>query len=178
MLNEIENGIVTLLTAKLASARKIAVQKGVFEGLAQPGVYACAEAASFEKESQRSYRQHLTVYVDMIFTSLKDQKARREGINLILEAALQYLFLQDLGLGIHPLIPKRWRNVTTEELDEKGLIAYSLELTTSYSITRLDDAAVADLLSLGITYFLQDPLPSSTANATDTVSLPTLPKLN
>jgi hypothetical protein len=173
MLNEIENGIVSLLTTKLDSARKVAVQKGV-EGLVQPGVYANVEAGDFEKQGQRSYYQHLTVYVDIVFTSLKDQKTRREGINLILEGTLQLLLLKNLGLQIQPLRPKGWRNTTTPELDEKGLISYTLELTTAYSIIPLDDEVVTDLMTIGLDYYLQPD--DTTVDSGDTISLPLLPK--
>jgi hypothetical protein len=153
MINEIENAIVTLLTNQLAAAHKIAVQKGV-AGLTQPAVYASVEAGSFERISNSTVKQAVTVYLDIIFSSLKDQKARREGVNLILEGAVQLLLMNSLGLAVHPLMPKNWRNTTTTELDELGLISYSLELATSYHLTKLSDDEINDLITIGVSYLL------------------------
>lgn len=173
MINEIENAIVSLLTAKLASARKIAVQKGT-AGIAQPAVYASVESGSFERIGQNKSKLNLTVWLDIIFSNLKDQKERREGINLILEGAVQLLLQNDLGLNIHPLEPKNWKNTTTEEFDELGMISYSLELSTFYHLAKLDTEITTDLLRVGMECYLQD-VPDSTADATELIDLPLLP---
>lgn len=173
MINEIENGTVALISDKLESARKIGVQKGV-QGLTQPAVYASVDEGRFERITQTKVKQFATLYVDLIFTSLKDQQARREGINLILEGCLQLLLLSDLGLTIQPLMPKRWRNTTTEELDKLGLISYSLELETSYILEKLETEAITDLLHVGLTYYLN--IGTALADGSDTVSLPLVPK--
>jgi hypothetical protein len=174
MLNEIETNIAELLTTRLESARKVGVQRGV-QGLTQPAVYVSAEAGTFERQTQWTYKHTVTVYVDIIFSSLKDQKSRRDGINLILEGALQLLLLNTLGLAIDPLKPKSWRNTTTEELDGLGLISYSLELTTSFLVEKQEEEVVTDLLTVGLTYYLQEP-DDETADAADVVNLPELPK--
>lgn len=174
MINEIENSLVALITSRLESARKIGVQKGI-QGLAQPAVYASIEEGKFEKHGQKSVQQYLKVYLDIIFSNLKDQRSRREGINLILEGAVQLLLFNNLGLQIAPLEPKNWRNTTTTELDELGMISYSLELSTSYFLTKSEDEAVTDLLSVGLSLYLADPA-DETADATDIVALPELPK--
>jgi hypothetical protein len=168
MLNEIENGLVERITQRLESARKIGVQKGV-EGLTQPAVYASAEAGTFKKVGQSSFEHEVKIFLDVIFSNLKDQRSRREGINLILEGIVQLLTLQTLDLSIDPLRPLSWRNTTTEDMDKLGLISYSLELRTAYIITRVDDEAVTDLLTIGLQYYLKPG--DDTADAGDTVTL-------
>jgi hypothetical protein len=153
MLNEIEDNTVTLLTSKLESARVIGVQKGT-AGIAQPAVYASAESGTFEKVTQAIWRHNVTLYVDIIFSNLRDQRSRREGINLILEGVAGLLLLNSLGLKIEPIKPKGWKNTTSPEMDELGLIAYSLELTTSYTLTRLNDETAGELLKVGLNYYL------------------------
>lgn len=167
MLNEIENAIVTLLTDKLESARKIGVQKGVWS-LSQPAVFASAEAGAFERMGQAKVKHSVTVYLDILFKHLKGPKERREGVNLILEGALQLLLLNDLGLAIHPLVPKSWRNTTTGELEELGLISYSLELTTFYHMEKLGEEAVDDLITIGVSYLLKPG--DDTVDASDTLT--------
>ncbi|MRR56960.1 MAG: DUF1834 family protein [Deltaproteobacteria bacterium] len=168
MLNEIEDGIVALLTTKLESARKIGVQKGV-EGLVQPAVYASAEGGKFEKIGQVKVKHYITVYVDIVFKSLKHQEARREGINLILEGVVQALMFETLGLPIEQLMPKEWRNTTTDEMDELGLIAYSMELGTHFYISKQSTEEVDDLLGLAMGFFLKPG--DETADAENDVPL-------
>ncbi|MDR3631481.1 MAG: DUF1834 family protein [Desulfocapsaceae bacterium] len=168
MLTQIEDAIVALLTTKLAaSSARISVQKG-FEGLPQPAVYVSTEAGRFEKISQSTFREHLTLFVDVLFSQRSDERERRKGIYLILEGILQTLLLQDLGLQVKPIEPQNWRNTTTEEFRKQGLLAFSLELTTSYTISKQDDETVTDLLAVGLNYYLE---PGDRLEASDTVTL-------
>ncbi|MCL2790119.1 MAG: DUF1834 family protein [Desulfobulbus sp.] len=173
MLNQIEDAIVALIKAKLAAAAgKVAVQKGV-EGIPQPAVYVSTEAGRFEKVTFSSYKHELTIYVDIVFSYRgADDANRRKGIYLILEGVLQALLLQDLGLAIKPLVPKNWRNTTVEELRQQGLLAFSLELATSYTISRAasdEEAAAPDLLTVGLNYYLTPG--DDIADAVDLVTL-------
>ena len=70
-------------------------------------------------------------------------------------------------------VTKSFRNITTEELKSKGLIAYSLELTTDYHIKRIDDEAVTDLFTVGLQYYLQPD--DEIADAADEVTVQTPP---
>jgi len=170
MINQIEDAIVTRIKAKLgATAGKVDVQKGV-EGIPQPAVYVSTEAGRFEKLTQASFKQHLTLFVDIVFSyrGAKDSE-RRKGIYLILEGILQALLLQDLGLTIKPLEPQSWRNTTIEELRGQGMLSFSLELSTAYPISRLDDEALVDLLTIGLNYYLTPG--DDTTVSSDTVIL-------
>ena len=168
MITQIEDAIVALLKVKLtASTAGISVQKG-FEGLPVPAVYVSTEAGRFEKITQSTFREHLTIYVDILFLQLSDERERRKGIYLIMDGILQTLLLQDLGLSIKPLMPESWRNTTHEEFRKKGLMAFSLEVATSYTITKQDDETVTDLLAVGLNYYLE---PGDQLAASDTVTL-------
>jgi hypothetical protein len=81
---------------------------------------------------------------------------------------------ETLGLGIGDLMPKGWRNTTTSDLDELGLIAYSLELTTHYYITKQSDEEITDLLRVGLEYILAPG--DEAADSADLVELPEQPK--
>jgi hypothetical protein len=169
MLTEIEDAIVTLLGAKLAAGTaKIAVQKG-FEGLPQPAVYVATESGRIEKISQSTVRHSLTVWVDILFSGLSDERQRRKGIYMILEGCLQALLFQTLGLTINPLQPEDWHNTTPEEYRKQGLMCFSLKLSTSYTISKQDEAAVEDLLAVGLNYYLTPG--DEVADAVDTVTL-------
>jgi len=170
MINQIEDAIVTRIKAKLGTtAGKVDVQKGV-EGIPQPAVYVSTEAGRFEKITQATFKQHLTLFVDIVFSyrGAKDSE-RRKGMYLILEGILQALLLQDLELKIKPLEPQSWRNTTVEEFRAQGLLSFSLELTTAYTISKLDDEALTDLLTIGLNYYLTPG--DDTVDASDTVTL-------
>lgn len=169
MINEIEDAIVERLTGQLAAAF-IDVQKG-FEGIPQPAVYVSTEAGEFVKLSAASFRQTLTIFVDIIFSHLASERERRKGMYLILEGVLQSLLMQTLGLQITRLAPSNWRNTTTEEFRSKGLLTFSLEMKTSYTISVTDDEEVYDLLRVGLSYYLQDPEDDDAADAADVVEL-------
>ncbi len=175
MISQIEDALVGRITSKMATtAGMVAVQKG-FEGISQPAVYVSTEEGKFVKEANSTYLHHLTLFVDIIFEHLGDEQQRRKGIYLILEGILQTVMLQDLGLKIRPLIPKGWRNATTEDIRDHGLLAFALELETAYSITRQpSDEVVTDLLRVGMSYYLVPG--DAIADASDTVTLPLMPK--
>jgi len=171
MLTQIEDAIVARIKTKLAAAAGVVtVQKGA-EGLPQPAVYVSTEEGSFRAVTQTSFNQEVKIFVDIIFSHLASEGERRKGVYLILLGIIQTLLLQKLGLAIKPLTPRGWRNTTTEEFREKGLIVYSLELATSFVITKLDDEATDDLLLVGLNYYLQDPADDGEIDASDELTL-------
>lgn len=169
MLTQIEDAIVDRIQTKLAAtAGMVAVQKGA-EGIPHPAVYVSTEEGSFKEITQVSFNQEVRIFVDIIFSNLASEGERRKGVYLILQGIIQTLLLQKLGLAIKPLKPTRWRNITTEEFRKEGLIVYSLELATSFVITKLDEEVVADLLTVGLNYYLKPG--DDTVDASDTVTL-------
>lgn len=168
-IDQIEDAISDRIKTKLANvAGMVAVQKGS-NSISQPAVYVSAEEGKFEQEGKITFRQQVIVYVDILFEHLSDEQQRRQGVFMILAAVLQTLMIQDLGLKIQPIKPGSWRNSTSEELQQHGVIAFTLTLETSYAIERLDDEAVTDLLRVGLNYYLKPG--DAVADATDTVTL-------
>lgn len=155
MINQIEDAIVARIKENLSTAAgKVAVQKGA-DGIVQPAVYVSTEAGKFGKISQATYEHELTLYVDIVFAYRgADDRDRRKGIYLILEGVLQTIFLQRLGLDIKPVLPKNWRNTTTEEYRQQGMLIFSLELATAYTISRLEETEAQELMAIGLNYYL------------------------
>ena len=173
MLSAIEEATVARIKAKLTvAATRIDVQRGI-EGTPQPAVYVSVEEGAFTRVTDDVIRQTVTIYVDVVFSNLQSEAQRRKGVYPIMEGVLGCLFGQRLALEITPLAPKSFRNTTTPELKKDGLIAYSLELNTSYHIRRIDDEAVEDLLTVGLTYYLQPD--DEVADAEDTVIVQVVP---
>lgn len=175
-ISDIEDGIVDRLTAKMSGVGKISVQKG-FDGFPQPALYVSTEEGQLERVTNTRYKQRVKIYLDVIFKHLGEEKERRRGIYTILQASILTLLAQDLGLDIHPIEPKSWRNVTTTEYSSKGLLAFTIELATSFTITVLNDEQLTDLMEVGLSYYLQDAPDDDIVDAEDTVSLPDLPKI-
>lgn len=169
MLSAIEEASVARIKNKLTAAvTRIDVQRGI-EGIPQPAVYVSVEEGTFTRVTDDVYRQQVTAYVDVIFSNVQSEAQRRKGVYPILEGVLLCLFGQKLGLEITPMIPKTFKNATTEELKAKGLIAYTLTLSTSYHVRRVDDEELVDLLSVGLSYYLQPD--DGTADAEDLLTL-------
>ena len=173
MLSAIEEAIIARIKAKLIIATtRIDVQRGI-EGTPQPAVYVSAEEGTFTRVTDDALRQTVAIYIDVVFSNVQSEAQRRKGVYPIMEGVLGCLFGQKLGLGITPLMPQSFSNTTTEELKKSGLIAYSLEMNTSYHIKRIDDEAVVDLFTVGLTYYLQPD--DENADAEDTVIVQTPP---
>ena len=173
MLNEIEEGVKNRISAKLADAAgKLDVQRGV-DGIPGQAVYISVEEGQFARVTSETYSVTVKGYVDIVFSNLQSESMRRKGIAPILEGIYQCLLLQRLGLAIDPIVPKMFRNTTTPELKDKGLIVYTLEFSTKFNIKKLDEEAVTDLLAIGLNYYLQDPADDGKIDASDEVTLST-----
>jgi hypothetical protein len=166
MIAAIEDAILALLQANLSSAYRIAVQKG-YEGIPQPAVYVSTEEGKFKPTTMKTWEQHITIYIDIIFKSLNSEQQRRAGIYPILESCIQILLLQTLGLKIHALQPVAFRNVTTEELLREGFIAFCLTYQTHYFVSISPPEDVQELLTLGMNYYLSTS-EENTGGGTDT----------
>jgi hypothetical protein len=168
MLTQIEDAMVDRIKTKMSGlAGMVNVQKG--EGLSQPAVYVSTDEGKFEKITIRSYRQEVKTFVDIVFSHLASEGERRKGVNCILQGIIQVLMLETLGLNITPLIPRGWRNVTSEEWRSKGLIVFSLQLTTSFVVNKLYEEEADDLLLVGLNYYLTPG--DDVADVTDTITL-------
>lgn len=171
MISAIEDAIKNRLQSKIGAALAgMGIQRGI-DGIPQPGVYISTEEGAFSKVSSDTFKQEITCYLDIVFSSLANsgEEMRRKGIYLILEAIVLALLLQKLNLAITPIIPKSFRNTTTEEIKNKGMIYFTLTLTTSYHIKCVDDEAITDLLAIGLQYYLKPG--DDNADASDQIDL-------
>lgn len=169
-ISEIEDAVVKRLKDKGLPVFEVDIRKGA-EGLVKPAVYIAVEEGSFEKTSQNTFKQKLSIYVYAIFRHLTGEKERRRGIYPIIESIIGLLLLQDFDLKIHPLAPRSFRNVTDEDLSGSGLMAYQIVFETSYYVERLDDEQLTDLLKVGLDYYLKPG--DETADAADVVNVGT-----
>jgi len=169
MLSEIEEAVKNRICDKLAEAAgKIDVQRGV-EGIPRQAVYVSVEEGDFTRVTSDTFSCAVKGYVDIVFSNLQSEEMRRKGIAPILEGIYQCLLLQKLGLTIDPIAPTRFRNTTTQDFKEKGLIVYTLEFSTKFRITKLDEEAATELLRIGLNYYLKPG--DNVADASDEINL-------
>jgi len=170
MISELEEAVAEQITEKLTAAvSRVDVERGI-PALSLPDVQVSIEEGDFGKVASDTFEQKATIYVDIVFRELSSDQQRRKGINIILEGIVRSLMLQKLGLKLQqPIHPKNYRNVTTAEDHGEGKMTYTLTFTASWNITKLDDEAAADLLTVGLGYYL-NPV-SDTLAVTDTVTL-------
>ena len=162
MLVNIENAIIDRLETGGLSVRDIDIKKGA-KGLIYPAIFVSTTAGEYKKLGQVKYKCSPTIAVVAVF--------KHHGVYPILEGIVLRLMLQDMGLEITPLVPVRFRNVTDKALGEKGLMAYQIDLKTSFTVTRVDDEVAVDLLKVGLEYYLQDPVDDGIADAEDEITL-------
>ena len=169
MLDIIEQAIADRIKVKLADAAgKIDVQRGI-SGIPVQAVYVSLEEGTFKRTTSDTFSVDVTGYVDIVFSGLQSEDQRRKGIFPILKGIIQCLLQQTLGMKIDPIVPKSFRNTTTEENRKAGLIIFTLEILTKYYIKKLSDEAVVKLLSVGLNYYLKPG--DDVADASDEVTL-------
>lgn len=154
MIADIEEAALARLRDNGLQAVEYDVGAGV-EKLIKPSVLIATDEGRFEKAAASAYRQTLTVSVYVLFRHLKNEKGRRLGVYPILEGIAGILTLQALGLDITPLRPVGFRNATTDGIEASGGIAFKMDFSTSYLVSRMDDEKAADLLKTGLSYYLQ-----------------------
>jgi hypothetical protein len=170
MLTAIETAVLAEITNKVAAITSSAAQKDARQLLTANAVAVAVLEGTFSQVSKVSWRQDCTVSVLVKFKNMQSEEARRKGINPLVKGIILLLVGQKLGLEIKSLQPKSFKDVTNEEKYTAGVIEYLLEFTTAFYIDKQDDEAVTDLLTVGLTYYLQDPA-DAVADAADVVAL-------
>lgn len=154
MITAIEEAVLGAITSKIPELKTGGVQKSTQQLNTQTAVAVAVLEGTFERITDTSFRQDVTVSVLIKFKNLQSEEARRKGINPIIQGVIQLLIMKSLGLEIKKLKPKRFRDVTTEEKYAGGTIEYLLEFQTSFTIKVLDEEEAAELVTLGVSYLL------------------------
>jgi len=155
MLTAIEQATITLLTDNIPALKSAgAVQKDSRQQLRDVSLAVAVLDGKFSLIGQTTYRNTCTVSVLLKFKNMQSEEARRKGINPLVLASVLYLLGQKLGLEIGRLAPVSFRDVTSEEKYEAGVIEYLLEFSTWFDIKRLEDEALGDLVTMAIDYLL------------------------
>jgi len=169
VITSIEEAVLARVLDRIEAFRVGGVQQGSRQLLSDIAVAVAVLEGDFERVTDTRWRQDVTVSVLVKFKNLTSEEARRKGINPLVQAIVQLLLMQTLGLKIKPLRPKRFRDVTTEEKIVAGVIEYLIEFTTSFTIDALDEEQVTDLLVVGLSYLLKPG--DDVADASDKVIL-------
>ncbi len=128
----------------------------------------------FTSKGQISYRVDITLYVIIIFKHVSDEESRRKGIYPILAGVVSLLAGQELGLKIDELVPLSFREITNREDTDSGLIVFQVPFATHFNIEKVSDEQAADLIAIGLNYYL-DPSkisdPAAIPDAVDKVTI-------
>lgn len=128
----------------------------------QPGIYVFIDDGTSQPITAND-SDRLTPVVNVVvkFKNLKREDERRKGVYPIIEGiigALERYELTDADgnlLQVRPLRLLSFRNITLPAEDQAGFILYQIQFKLSYSITKMDDAQATELLTMGISYYLQ-----------------------
>lgn len=168
MLTAVEQATLQRLTDKIPALKSAGVQKDSRQLLRDISVAVAVLDGKFSKIGQGCFRNECTVSVLLKFKNMQSEEARRKGINPLVMAAVQYLLNQKLGLAIGPLAPARFRDVTTEEKYDAGVIEYLLEFSTWFDIRQLEEEALGELVTMAVDYLLKPG--DDTVDASDTLT--------
>lgn len=171
MLKEIEEAVAARLAEKITEPKNVRIDEAHSDDtLSLPGIEIIVTGGAFKKVAQK-YELTCSVFVIVTFQNLSSVKERRHGVYPILEAIWVCLVLQKCGLAIDALVPKRLDNVTEPEEAEEGKVVFQLQFETGFTMERMSDAEVTDLLRVGMNYYLKPG--DDVADATDLVTLTT-----
>lgn len=170
MLSDIEDKITERLTQQLETVARVAIdQAHAPTSLKLPGVDVIVGGGAFARVAQQ-YKITSQVFVVVTFQNLRSTADRRKGVYPIIESIVALLVGQTFGLKIEGLRPKRLDNITEEKEALEGKIIFQIEFETGFVIAAQSDEELVDLLTIGLSYYLQDPADDDIADASDTVT--------
>jgi hypothetical protein len=172
-ITAIEQAVEARLVERIAPLRKTAVQKDGRFIFTNPALTVCIfESGKWLKQGQKSYLVPCTLQVLLTVSSAKSEEDRRRIANPLVFAIVIALAQQtlDLNLKAPGIEPELFRDVTDAEDWQNNKIVYLIQFACGFSfeVPRDDDAA-ADLLTVGLSYFLQPD--DGAADVADTVTL-------
>lgn len=174
MLVELEIAILEEL-AKVSPALKAKIFDFKVDRLPRrqtflPTIFLSIEAAEFEDGPDESFYQDVFLFMLVVFTDLEGEATRRKGIYPFLQGVIGILASQKLELDIDPISPVGLQNVTEEDDARNGEIKYQLKFQTRFKVDKAaEDPAPADLLTLAVEYFLQEPSDDGLVDAADVI---------
>lgn len=151
-LAQIEDAIVARLREKNLSVRDL--DKESDKAVVFPAVFVSTDQGTYERAVMNAFRQTARITLRVYFKDVSEKK-RRQGVYPILEALVGILVGQTLDLPIKPLAPLSFRNETDKELRDDGLVGYAVTFETGYVITPMNDEEAVDLLTVGLSVYLQ-----------------------
>lgn len=169
MITAIEQATLTRLTDMIPALKGSgAAQKDSRQQLRDTTVAVAVLDGKFSPVGQAVFRNTCTVSVLLKFKNMKSEEDRRKGINPLVAAAVQILLGQKLGLAITALQPVSFRDATTEDKYEAGIIEYLLEFSTQFDIRLLEDDALGTLITIAVDYLLKPG--DATVDGSDTLT--------
>jgi len=172
VLAQIESGIVAILEQAGLGLSKVEVRSKGSVPKKPAGFVAC-RGGKFKKKGQRVWGCETTIIVLVMFENFANEDKRRAGMNIILEGIVLKLAGNSLGLDIKPLTPVDWNDVTDDALAGEGLLLFELVFSTEFDLRPPENDEEEDLLTVGLSYYLQDPADDHRVDANDTVDLNT-----
>ena len=163
MMAEVVEAVLNKFKADGLDVRQVGF-KDLVDGtlnLTRPAVNATVQTASFEMVTQKTYRAACNLNLFVVFQTLRGgtegDARRKSGTYEIVEAIIQSLVLQDLGLDLQlPLHPVSFRNVTTPEYAKAGIAVYEIVMAFAYNFTWEDKSDDWGMLNSMVTkYYLQ-----------------------
>jgi len=129
--------------------------------LERPAVNISINHSTFQKVTMNKYKSVFIVSLYLLVQDVAGEKERRFKVYDLIEAIVNSLLLQDLGLDLQDhLRPQSYNNVTDKKFSDAGYAIYQLDFLASFNFrkeTSDDEKDLGALRTIVSDYFLQDP---------------------
>jgi len=150
MLAEIENAIIARLKAVAPTVRYADIPRNGVNIVAGPSYSLSVVAGEATAPAMNAMKQRVDIVLWVRVSNLRDDASRRKGAYPIIEALAQHLFLEKLGLDISAIAYGGFTDISEQEEWQAGVGVFRMTFSTSYTVKKTDDAAAADLLTMGL----------------------------
>lgn len=141
--------------------------------LSRPAINISINQATYQKVTMSSYKATLIVTLYLFVANLRKERDRRFMILDLLEAIVDALLLEKLGLPLQdPLTPQSFDNVTDLTSAGAGQQIYQLKFSCSHNFTKVPDSEkdLGRLKKIVVDYFLH-PNDDGIKDASSEISL-------
>jgi len=100
----------------------------------KPKVNISVDTGAFKKITMRKYKAKIIISLILVVFNLRGEKQRKTSNYDLIDAIIDDLFLEKLGLDLQdPIAPVAFSNITDEDFDNAGYSLYQLDFTCSYN---------------------------------------------
>lgn len=164
---DIEEAIETLFTETSVpfTFKKIDIQKLPIS-LTRPGMTVAATAGNFSSlDMSATLKEECQIVILVVFKNVAKEKERRREAHPAVRYVISKLQGNDLDLPIEPILVKNWRETTSPENLDDGLLLVEVTLTTAMTMKpEIEETEYRQLESIWASYQMNEESDSTVSS--------------